>query len=82
MVLKLGVAIPMGVIRYFSRGRERYFIFVRNPFAASVDVMTFFYCFTLRLIWTSVDAMTFFFAFHVMRNCICMCLMTHNFGKG
>ena len=29
----------LGVIRHFSRGRERYLVFVRNPFVADSDVI-------------------------------------------
>ena len=32
--------LPLGVLRVFSRGRERYLVFVRNPFIADSDVVT------------------------------------------
>ena len=32
----------MGVIRHFSRGRERYLVFVRKPFVADSDVINVF----------------------------------------
>ena len=33
---------PHGVIRHFSRGRERYSVFVRNLFVADSDVVNVF----------------------------------------
>ena len=32
----------MGVIRHFSRGRERYSVFLRNPFVAESDLVSVF----------------------------------------
>ena len=42
VVFNLGVATPMKVIRHFSRGSERYLVFVRNPFVADSDVVNVF----------------------------------------
>ena len=42
VVFNLGVAIPIGVITNFFRGRERYLVFVRNPFVAESDVVNVF----------------------------------------
>ena len=36
------VVFNLGVIRHFSRGRERYLVFVRNPFVADSDVVNVF----------------------------------------
>ena len=38
----LGVATPMWVDRHFSKGRERYLVFVRNPYVADSDVVNVF----------------------------------------
>ena len=32
----------LGVIKHFSRGRERYLVFVRNPFVSDSDVVNVF----------------------------------------
>ena len=42
VVFNLGVATPMGVLRHFSMGRERYLVFVRNPLVADSDVVNVF----------------------------------------
>ena len=42
VVFNLGVATPMGVFRHFSRGREKYLVFVRNLFVADPDVVNVF----------------------------------------
>ena len=42
VVCNLEVATPVEVIKHFSRGRERYFVFVRNPFVEDSDVVNVF----------------------------------------
>ena len=42
MILNLGVAIPIRVMRHFPRDRDMYLAFVRNPFVADSNVVNVF----------------------------------------
>ena len=79
MVLNLGVAI------WTSADVMTFFCFLLG-FGRNLDICGYddlFLLFTRFWAenWTSADVMTFL-ALHLMRNCIYVCLMTCNIGRG
>ena len=80
------VVLNLGVVRHFSRVAR---VFVRNPFVAYLDVVNMFngcpFIALHLILGGNLDICVrdgLFLAFYSIRNCIYMCLMTHNSDRG